>query len=135
MNTNKILKILLILGGIVEIAIGLLFFLLDLFFEQLGVQNIPIFTQMAGTFIFCYGILLIYSARDIKKYLIIPILNILIRIVMVIFSLINIIEYPQFFLILLLAIPYDIVWSILMVIFLKKEGIIFKNFQINIGGK
>jgi hypothetical protein len=127
MNTNKILKVLLYLGGIVEIGIGLLFLILDIFFDQLGLENIPIFTQMAGTFLFCYGILLIYSTRDIKKYLIIPILNILIRIVMVIFSLINIIGYPQFLLILIIAIPYDLAWSILMIIFLRQEGLIFKR--------
>ncbi|MFW9818247.1 MAG: hypothetical protein ACFFE5_01460 [Candidatus Thorarchaeota archaeon] len=127
MNIDKILKILLNLGGIVEIGIGLLFLILDLFFTQMGLENMPIFTQMAGTFIFCYGILLIYSTRDIKKYMIIPLLNILIRVVMVIFSLINIIEYPQFFLILIFAIPYDLIWSILMIIFLQQGGIIFKN--------
>lgn len=127
MNTFKILKILLFLGGIVEIGIGLLFFILDLFFEQIGLENIPIFTQMAGIFMFCYGILLIYSTRDMEKYLIIPLLNILIRVVMVIFSLLNIIEYPQFYLIFIFAIPYDLVWSILMIVFLKQEGILFKK--------
>ena len=127
MNSKKILKILLILGGIVEIIIGLLFIILDVFFEQLGLENIPIFTQMAGTFIFCYGILLIYSVRDIKKYLIIPLLNIIARIIMVIFSLLNIIEYPQFFIIIIFTVPYDLVWSLLIIIFLKQEGIIFKK--------
>ena len=127
MNTNRILKLLLILGGIVEIGIGLLFFILDLLFEQIGLENIPIFTQMAGIFMFCYGILLIYSTRDMEKYLIIPLLNILIRVVMFIFSLLNIIEYPQFYLIFIFAIPYDLVWSILMIVFLKQEGILFKN--------
>ncbi|MFX0008114.1 MAG: hypothetical protein ACFFAV_15505 [Candidatus Hermodarchaeota archaeon] len=127
MNTIKILKILLFLGGIVEIGIGLLFFIVDLFFEQIGLENIPIFTQMAGIFMFCYGILLIYSTRDMEKYLIIPLLNILIRVVMVIFSLLNIIEYPQFYLIFIFAIPYDLVWSILMIVFLKQEGILFKK--------
>ncbi len=130
MNTNKILKILLILGGIVEIGIGLLLLILDFFFKQIGLENIPIFTQMAGTFMFCYGILLIYSARDIKKYLIIILLNILIRIVMVIFSLINIFAYPQFILILVFAIPYDLVWSLLMIIFLKQEDIFFEKVII-----
>lgn len=127
MSTIKILKILLIIGGIIEIGIGLLFFTLDLFFEQIGLENIPIFTQMAGIFMFCYGILLIYSTRDMEKYLIIPLLNILIRVIMVIFSLLNIIEYPQFYLIFIFTIPYDLVWSILMIVFLKQEGILFKK--------
>jgi hypothetical protein len=127
MNSKKILKSLLILGGIVEIVIGLLFFLLDLFFEQIGLENIPVFTQIAGMFILCYGILLIYSVRDIRKYLIIPLLNILARIIMVVLSLLNVIKYPQFFIILIFAIPYDLLWSLIMIIFLKKESIIFKK--------
>ncbi len=127
MNNNKILKILLILGGIVEIAIGMLFLVLDLFLEQLGLENIPVFTQMAGTFILCYGILLIYSSRDAEKFVFIPLVNILARIVMVIFSLANIIEYPEFSMILIFAIPYDLLWSLFVFILLQKEGIILQR--------
>jgi hypothetical protein len=127
MNSNKFLKILLILGGIVEIFIGILFLFLDLIFEQTGLENIPVFTQMAGSFLFCYGILLIYSSRDVKKFVIIPLLNIIVRIVMVIFSLINLFQYPEFSIILLVAIPYDLAWSIIVFILLKKEEIILKK--------
>ncbi|MFX1591516.1 MAG: hypothetical protein ACFFB6_06925 [Promethearchaeota archaeon] len=127
MKSKDILKILLNLGGIVEIFIGVLFMFLDISFEQMGLENIPIFTQMAGCFILCYGILLIYSTRDVKKYLIIPLVNILARIVMVILSLINIVEYPQFYIILLFAIPYDLLWSLFVIISLKKEELIFQK--------
>ena len=127
MSSKNILKILVILGGIVEIVIGLLFMVLDILFEQIGLENIPIFTQMAGSFLLCYGILLIYSARDVEKFKIIPLVNILVRIIMVIFSLINIFEYPEFLVILLFAIPYDLLWSLFMIILLKKEGLIFKR--------
>jgi len=127
MSSKNILKILVILGGIVEIVIGLLFMVLDILFEQIGLENIPIFTQMAGSFLLCYGILLIYSARDAEKFKIIPLVNILVRIIMVIFSLINIFEYPEFLVILLFAIPYDLLWSLFMIILLKKEGLIFKR--------
>jgi len=127
MSSKKILKILVVLGGIVEIVIGLLFMVLDILFEQIGLENIPIFTQMAGSFLLCYGILLIYSARDVEKFKIIPLVNILVRIIMVIFSLINIFEYPEFLVILLFAIPYDLLWSLFMIILLKKEGLIFKR--------
>jgi hypothetical protein len=123
----NLVKILLILGGIVEIAIGLFFLGLDFVFEQFGLKNIPIFTQMAGTFLFCYGILLVYSARDIEKFLIVPLVNIIARVIMVIFSILSIFEYPEFIVILLFAIPYDLVWSILMIIFLKKREIILKK--------
>lgn len=126
-SSNDLIKLLLILGGIVEIIIGLLFLVLDIFFEQIGLENIPIFTQMAGSFTFCYGILLIYSARDVEKFIIIPLVNILVRIIMVIFSIINIFEYPEFIMILLFAIPYDLLWSLFMIILLKKKGLIFKK--------
>lgn len=126
-SSNDLIKLLLILGGIVEIIIGLLFLVLDIFFEQIGLENIPIFTQMAGSFIFCYGILLIYSARDVEKFIIIPLVNILVRIIMVIFSIINIFEYPEFIMILLFAIPYDLLWSLFMIILLKKKGLNFKK--------
>ncbi len=127
MSSKKILKILVVLGGIVEIVIGLLFMVLDILFEQIGLENIPIFTQMAGSFLLCYGILLIYSARDVEKFKIIPLVNILVRVIMVIFSLINIFEYPEFLVILLFAIPYDLLWSLFMILLLKKEGLIFKR--------
>lgn len=110
-----------------EIIIGLLFFVLDIFFEHIGLDNIPVFTQMAGTFILCYGILLIYSARDVEKFVFIPLVNILARIIMIIFSLIGIIEYPEFSFILLFAIPYDLLWSLFVIIVLKKERIILKK--------
>jgi len=127
MCSKNILKILLILGGIIEIILGLLFLVLDFFFEQIGLENIPIFTQMAGSFLFCFGILLIYSARDVERFKIIPLVNILVRIIMVTFSFINIFEYPEFLVILLFAIPYDLLWSLFMIILLKKEGLIFKK--------
>jgi hypothetical protein len=125
MKSKDLIQILLIVGGIVEIIIGGLFLFLDIMFEQVGLENIPLFTQMAGSFLLCYGILLIYSARDVEKYLIVPLVNILARIIMVIFSIISIFDYPEFMMILLFAIPYDSLWSILMIIQLKKKGIIF----------
>jgi hypothetical protein len=127
MKSKHLLKTLIIIGGIIEIIIGSMFLFLDVIFEQIGLENIPIFTQMAGTFLLCYGILLIYSARDVENYLIILLVNILFRIIMITFSFINIFEYPEFFVILLFAIPYDLVWSIFVIIFLKKRGIILKK--------
>jgi hypothetical protein len=127
MSPKIILKILLLIGGILEIIIGILFMFLDILFEKLGLENIPIFTQMAGTFLLCYGILLIYSIRDIEKFVIVLLVNILVRIIMVIFSIINSFEYLQFYIILIIAIPYDLLWSLLVIIFLKKEGLFFKK--------
>ena len=127
MKSKDLTQILLIIGGIVEIIIGGLFLFLDILFEQVDLENIPIFTQMSGAFFLCYGILLIYSARDVEKYVIIPIVNVIFRIIMVLFSIISIFDYPEFIFILLFAIPYDLVWSIIVVILLKRKEIILKK--------
>ncbi len=127
MKSKDLIQILLIVGGIVEVIIGGLFLFLDTMLEQVGLENIPIFTQMAGSFLLCYGILLVYSARDVEKFIIVPLVNIIARIIMVIFSIISIFDYPEFMVILLFAIPYDTLWSILMIILLKKKGLIFKR--------
>ncbi|MCK4284809.1 MAG: hypothetical protein KAX18_01350 [Candidatus Lokiarchaeota archaeon] len=127
MNSKTAIKYLLILGGIVEVLIGILFLFLDVFLEQLGIQNIPIFTQMAGTFIFGYGILLLYSSRNVEKFIIIPIINILIRITMIIFGIISLSEVPEFLVILIFAFSYDSIWSLLVLISIIKSGIVLKK--------
>jgi hypothetical protein len=127
MNSKTAIKYLLILGGIVEVLIGILFLFLDVFLEQLGIQNIPIFTQMAGTFIFGYGILLLYSLRNVEKFIIIPIINILIRITMIIFGIISLSEVPEFLVILIFAFSYDSIWSLLVLISIIKSGIVLKK--------
>jgi len=132
MNSHKNLKILLILGGVVEIVIGLLFMVLDFYFKHVGLENIPIFTQMAGAFLFGYGILLIYSSRDIEKYAIISLVNILIRIIMIICGILSLLIYPEFFIILLIVLPYDLLWSIFVSILLVKQGIILKKNNIEV---
>lgn len=127
MKSKNPLKILLIIGGVIEIIIGVLFMVLDLLFEQIEFENIPIFTQMAGTFLLCYSLLLIYSTRDVEKFIIIPLVNIIARVIMVTFSFINIFEYSEFFVILLFAIPYDLLWSLFVIILLKNRELIFKK--------
>ncbi|MFX1470625.1 MAG: hypothetical protein ACFFB8_18415 [Promethearchaeota archaeon] len=129
MSSDNLLKYLLIIGGIIEFLLGILFMFLSILLKQFGRENIPIFTQMAGVFVFCYGILLIYSTKDIEKYLIILLVNILIRIIVIIFSLLSLFEYPEFSLILLFAIPYDLLWSLSIIILLKKSGLIFRRAE------
>ena len=127
MNEEKILKFLLILGGVIEIVIGILLMFVDIFLNMMGYECIPLFNQFAGTFLFGFGILLIISSKDIRKFIIIPIVNILLRMIMVAFSLINLGAYMMFLPVLLFAFIYDPLWSILMVIFLKKGGFLSRS--------
>ena len=119
MNKTFLLKILLIIGGIVEIAIGFLLLIIDPFLELLAYSNISTFSQMAGSFLIGYGILLLYSSKDIERYLLIPLVNILIRIIMVTFTLFNITKYPEFFPITMFALIYDPLWSIFVILLIK----------------
>jgi hypothetical protein len=119
MNKSSFLKILLIIGGIIEIIIGSFLLFIDIFIEQLGYTNISTFSQMAASFLIGYGILLLYSSKDIERYLIIPVVNILIRIIMMIFTSINFMKYPEFLPITIFALIYDPLWSITVILLIK----------------
>ncbi|MHA1912770.1 MAG: hypothetical protein ACW986_01385 [Promethearchaeota archaeon] len=127
MNSKTILKFLIIIGGIVEIFLGILFLFVDVFLERLGLINISIFTQMAGSFLFGYGILLLYSSRNVEKYKIIPLINILIRGLVIVFGILTSSEIPEFLGILIFAIVYDSFWSISVLFLMQKSRLIFKQ--------
>lgn len=119
MNKSSLLKLLLLIGGILEIIIGSFLLFIDILIEQLGYSNISTFSQMAGSFLIGYGILLVYSSKDIERYLLIPLVNILIRIVMVIFTSINFLKYPEFLPITIFALIYDPLWSLAVILLIK----------------
>ncbi|TFG00019.1 MAG: hypothetical protein EU541_03475 [Promethearchaeota archaeon] len=116
MDFKRILKWFLIVGGLIEVMIGFFLMVLHPFLKEDNILTVPIFNQMAGTFLFGFGILLIYSSKSIETYRIIPIVNILLRIMMIVFSIIQLPQYPSFFMILIPAMIYDGTWSIIVVI-------------------
>ncbi|MBD3211462.1 MAG: hypothetical protein GF311_02555 [Candidatus Lokiarchaeota archaeon] len=127
MNNNLILKWLLIVGGLVEIIIGILFLFIPYALSSIGLPQIPFFSQMAGSFLLGFGILLLYSSKRVEIFRIVPLVNILIRFIMIGFSLLSIPSYPEFVVILIPAILYDLVWSILFLYLLDKENLLFPN--------
>jgi hypothetical protein len=127
MNNTLILKWLLIVGGLVEIIIGILFLFIPYALSSIGLPQIPLFSQMAGSFLLGFGILLIYSSKRLEFFRIVPLVNILIRFVMIAFSLLSIPSYPEFIVILIPAILYDLVWSILFLYLLDKENLLFPS--------
>lgn len=126
MNSERILKWIIIIGGIIEVVLGILLMFLHPFLENSGFRTIPIFIQLAGTLLFCFGILLIITSRDIERYVAILLVNILLRVIMIVFAILNLSDYPEFFLMTLFAISYDILWSIIVLVLLKKGKYIFK---------
>ena len=107
MDKNKFIKWLLIIGGVVEIILGPLIIAVPYALELIGFTTIPIFTQMAGAFIFGFGILLIIASKDIDKYIVIPLVNILLRGIVIFFSFFTLVIYPEFVGIFILASIYD----------------------------
>lgn len=120
-DIGKFLKWFLIFSGYLEIAFGIMFmFFMDFFLKMLQLPSVPLFTQMSGWILFLMGYLLIYSAKDIEKYLIIPKVSITLRLVMSVFEIYNIFLFPQLASMLIPGALYDAFSAILTLILLSK---------------
>jgi hypothetical protein len=124
MDLKVVLKWLVIFGGIIEIVIGILLLIVDIFLSGIGLITIPIFNQMAGTFLLGFGILLVFSAKEIDTYRIILLVNILLRSIMIICSLMQLPFYPEFVIILIPALIYDILWSIIVIMIMRRLNLL-----------
>ncbi len=124
MEKEKLLKILILFGGYFELFLGVLFMFMDSFLGLMGLPaNYPIFMQILGSMTVCFGLLLIYSARNIETYSIIPKVNCLLRFLVQPFAIISMITgVPQLLPILLVSAIYDVTWAILVLILLKQSG-------------
>ncbi|MHA1272989.1 MAG: hypothetical protein ACTSQP_06160 [Promethearchaeota archaeon] len=122
-DNRIIIKWFLIIGGIIEIFVGLLLMFIDPIFKSMGISTLPIFTQMSGAFFFCYGILLIYSNKDVEQYSIVILMNCIFRFIMIVFVIITIIQMPEFFTLLLFQLIYDPLWAIIIIVLMKKENL------------
>ncbi len=125
MDNKVVLKWLLLLGGILELVVGVVFFFIDGFIlEVFGLSTLSLFTHMSGIFFICFGILLILSSKDIEKYLAVILVNILFRVMMLGPVIYNMTIYPQFIPILLFMVIYDPAWSVIVLVLLNKEQMI-----------
>jgi len=123
LDNSVLLKWLLIIGGVVEIFIGVLFIFIHLLVGSLGVSiEIPIFPQLAGCICICFGYLLIYTTKDVKIYAIIPKMNILLRFIVQPAAIYNMIVVPALIPLLIGTAIYDVCWAIAVLILLKKMG-------------
>ena len=128
MDKKIILKWFLLLGGIIEVFVGISFFFIDGFILTVfGLSTLSMFTQMSGIFFICFGILLTISSKDTERYLPVILVNIMFRIMMLGPVIYNMTIYPQFIPILLFMILYDPVWSIIVLYLLNKEALIKRN--------
>jgi len=128
MEKEKVLKCWVIFGGIVEILLGPMFLFLDSSMKLMSIMTFPLFNQVAGAFVLCYGILLLWAALEMENRAIIPFLNVVIRIIVVSFSIAGISTTPESFMILLIpAMIFDVLWALFTIILLFKCGYLSKN--------
>jgi hypothetical protein len=125
MDNKIILKWLLLIGGILELVIGVVFFFIDGFILTVfGLSTLSIFTHMSGIFFICFGILLIQTSKEIEKYLVIILVNILFRVMMLGPVIYNMTIFPQFIPILIFMLIYDPAWTVIVLVLLYKEELL-----------
>ena len=130
MEKSMLLKWLLLIGGYFELIVGVIFIFMHLFIESFGVPaGVPMFSQLSGLFFICFGILLLYSAKDLEKYIVIIKVNILFRFLVQPFVIYNSILFPDFGLLLIITSLYDLVWSILMIVLLRQCGYLWSKSE------
>ena len=127
-----LLQGLLLIGGAYEMAMGLvMFFFIQGFFHLLGAPepiNYLIFPRAMGALAFCFGLLLLLSGRDPARYLLIPLVSILLRVLIQIPILIGCFEIPEIRLLLLAFGATDLSFVLLTGYAVRRAGLNWKNW-------
>jgi len=128
MNTDVSLRKFIIFSGWLEIVFGVLFCFMDFIFKSLDIPNSPFFSIASGVMMIILGFLLWYSARDLKRYLIIPVMSCIFRFAMVLGpTLMSLFLIPLLIPIWIFAMTYDSFSALLTLALLKKAGYLTKE--------
>jgi len=95
--------------------------------ELLELPNFPFWECSFGLSLTFMGILLWYSGRDLKKYLIIPLVSIVFRLILAGIELYVAITVPLLFYFLLGGVIYDFFSPLLTIILLKQLNYLHKG--------
>ena len=128
MDIENFLKKFIIFSGWLEIAFGVLFCFMDFIFKLLDIPNSPFFSIGSGVMMMILGFLLWYSARDLKRYLIIPVMSCIFRFAMVLGpTLMALFLIPLLTPIWIGAMTYDSFSALFTLALLKKTGYLTKE--------
>lgn len=128
MNNEKFLIKFIKFSGWLEIIFGGLFFFMDFIFKSLGIPNSPFFSIASGVMMMILGYLLWFSARDIKRYLIIPVMSCVFRFAIVFGpTLLSLFLIPLLNPIWICAMTYDFFSALFTLVLLKKTGYLTKE--------
>jgi len=128
MNNKNFLKKFIIFSGWLEITFGILFFFMDFVFTSLSIPNSPFFSISSGVMMIILGFLLWFSARDLKRYLIIPVMSCVFRLAMVFGpTLLSLVLIPVLIPVWICAMTYDTFSALFTLALLKKTGYLIKE--------
>jgi hypothetical protein len=116
-----VLKWLMVIGGVVEIFLGVAFvFLIVPFLESLGLPTVQLFPQLAGILVANFGFLHIYAAKDVKRFILIPVTSISLRVMGFVIAVYNLYATPALGAVLVAAGSYDMGWALIVLALLKR---------------
>jgi len=133
-KANRILKILSMIGGIYEIIFGILmiFFIVPLL-NLMGLNilqlDYPIFAHTAGLLAIILGLILFFSAFNVKKFLNNIIFIMILRFIIQIIIIVNIFIIPTIGIGLFLFGLIDLIFAILTIYFIKTSRLSFNIFK------
>ncbi len=133
-KANKILKILSMIGGIYEILFGILMiFLIVPLLNLMGLNilhlDYPIFAHTAGLLAIILGLILFFSAFNVKKFLNNIIFIIILRFTIQIVIIVNIFIIPMIGIGLFLFGLIDLTFAIFTIYFIKISKLSFNIFK------
>ncbi|QEE17617.1 hypothetical protein DSAG12_03454 [Promethearchaeum syntrophicum] len=114
-------------SGILEILFGLCIIFLTSLMDVLELPNFPFWEWSFGLSLAFMGVLLWYSGRNLKKYLIIPLVSIFFRLILAGIELYVALTVPKMFYFLLGGAIYDFFSPLLTIILLKQLNYLHKG--------
>ena len=122
MNVEKFLIIFIKFSGILEIIFGIIIIFIAPLMQIMEIPSFPFWEWSFGLSLTFMGILLWFSGKDLKRYLIIPIISIIFRLVLSCIELYVALTTPKLLPFLLSGAIYDFVSPLFTILLLFKSG-------------
>jgi hypothetical protein len=122
MDKEKFLKKFIVFSGWLEISIGFLMLFMEDLLTYFGFKTLGVFNLFAGVELLILGYMLSFSVRDLKKYLLIPVMSCIFRYAMMPVEYYGMVTIPPFLPMFLFGFIYDFASATLTLILLKQCG-------------
>lgn len=122
MNVEKFLIIFIKFSGILEIIFGIIIIFIAPLMQIMEIPSFPFWEWSFGLSLAFMGILLWFSGKDLKRYLIIPIISIIFRMILSSVELYIALTTPKLLPFLLSGAIYDFVSPLFTILLLFKSG-------------